>query len=185
MYGLVHTSIRDMVLTHHGPVVWERVKNGAGVGDDAFLAMKSYDDSIVLSLVTTAAKVLDISEAECLDTFGQFWVLDTTVKHYGNMINSYGDEIWGFLQNLDSLHDRISSTFPYYKAPSFFLEKNGDGEHLLHYRSSRQGLTPFVIGLLKGLAIHFKTELDISVVAEELSDAGQHTTFCLEAGGQS
>ena len=180
MYGLVHTAIRDMVLSKHGPVVWDKIKTEAGVADDAFLAMQSYDDSVVLSLVAAAAKVLDISAAECLDEFGQFWVLDTAVKHYGNMLDSCGREIWGFLQNLDSMHDRMSSTFQGYDAPSFYLEENGDGTHLLHYRSSRQGLTPFVIGLLKGLAIHFNTKLDISVVAEELSDAGQHTTFSLE-----
>jgi len=180
MYGLVHTAIRDMVLTEHGPVVWEKIKNEAGVGDDAFLAMQSYDDSVVLGLVTAAAKVLDISSAECLDAFGQFWVLDTAAKNYGNMLDSFGSEIWGLLQNLDSMHDRMSSTFQGYDAPSFYLEKNGDGTHLLHYRSSRQGLTPFVIGLLKGLAIHFNTKLSISVVAEELNAAGQHTTFSLE-----
>lgn len=179
MYGLVHTAIRDMVLTNHGPAVWDNIKNEAGVGDDAFLAMQSYDDSVVLGLVTAAAKVLDISSAECLDAFGQFWVLDTAAKHYGNMLNSFGNEIWGLLKNLDCMHDRMSSTFQGYDAPSFYLEENGDGTHLLHYRSSRQGLTPFVIGLLKGLAIHFNTKLGISVVAEALSAAGQHTTFSL------
>ncbi|MCH2180921.1 MAG: heme NO-binding domain-containing protein [Mariniblastus sp.] len=183
MYGLVHRAIRDMVLTHHGPQVWEQIRSESGVGDDAFLAMQSYDDAIVLQLVAAASKVLDISQAECLDVFGQFWVLDTAVKHYGNILDSFGDEIWEFLGNLNKLHDRISSTFQGYDAPSFQLETSEDGTHLLHYRSSRQGLTPFVIGLLKGLAQHFDTELVITVVAEELNDQGQHTKFCLETGG--
>jgi hypothetical protein len=53
---------------------------------------------------------------------------------------------------------------------------------LLHYQSSRQGLTPFVVGLLKGLAQHFNTGLLISIVSEEMNEQGQSTTFCLEEG---
>lgn len=182
MYGLVHRAIRDMVLAHHGPQVWEQIQRESGVGDDAFLAMQSYDDSIVLRLVGAASEVLDISQAECLDAFGQFWVLDTAAKHYGTMLDSFGEGIWEFLGNLNSLHDRISSTFQGYDAPSFHLETTEEGVRLLHYQSSRQGLTPFVVGLLKGLAQHFNTGLLISIVSEEMNEQGQSTTFCLEEG---
>ena len=127
MYGLVHRAIRDMVLAHHGPQVWEQIQRESGVGDDAFLAMQSYDDSIVLQLVEAASEVLGISQAECLDAFGQFWVSDTAAKHYGELLDSFGNGIWEFLGNLNSLHDRISSTFQGYDAPSFRLETTEEG----------------------------------------------------------
>ena len=34
-----------------------------------------------------------------------------------------------------------------------------DGRHRIHYISTREGLTPFVVGLLKGLAMHFDTDI--------------------------
>ena len=179
MYGLVHTAIQDMIVSNHGEETWNRIRKQADVSDDAFLATQNYDDSIVLDLVAAASDSLDITAIECLDAFGQFWISDIAVKHYRAMLDGFGSDIFGFLENLDHMHDRISGTFLNYNAPSFRLERNEDGIHFLHYRSNRQGLTPFVIGLLKGLAIHFNTALDIAVAAEESSDAGQHTIFRL------
>ena len=177
MYGLVHTSVRDMVLQNHGTGTWEQIRSAAGVGGEDFLAMKSYDDSIILSLVTAASETLQITPEECLNAFGQFWVLDTAAKHYSEMIDGFGTNIWDLLENLDHMHDRMSSTFHGYDPPSFFLENKTAGTYLLHYRSSRQGLTPFVIGLLKGLAIHFKTSIGIAIEQETLTTNGQHTVF--------
>jgi hypothetical protein len=55
-----------------------------------------------------------------------------------------------------------------------------DHESLLHYVSTRQGLTPFVVGLLKGLAVEFGDVIDIEIKSETQSDAGQRTTFLLK-----
>ena len=168
MYGLVHTSVRDMVLKNHGPATWEQIRSTAGVGDEDFLAMKSYSDSIILNVVSATSETLKITPEECLNAFGQFWVLDTAAKHYKEMIHGFGSNMWALLENLDHMHDRMSSTFPGYAPPSFFLDSKGNGTYLLHYRSSRQGLTPFVIGLLNGLAIHFKTNIDIKTDQETI-----------------
>ncbi len=177
MYGLVHTSVRDMVLKNHGPATWEQIRSTAGVGDEDFLAMKSYSDSIIVNLVSATSETLKITPEECLNAFGQFWVLDTAAKHYKEMIDGFGSNMWALLENLDHMHDRMSSTFHGYDPPSFFLDNKGNGTYLLHYRSSRQGLTSFVIGLLNGLAIHFKTNIDIISDQETISSNGQHTVF--------
>ena len=181
MYGLVHTAIRDMIQTNYEPDVWSKIRDEAGVSDKDFLSMKCYDDAIVHNLVNAASNVLNVSTEDCLDAFGQFWVLNTAAKHYGNMLDSFGLDIWALLENLDHMHDRMSSTFSGYNPPSFHLVRHEDSVRLLHYRSSRQGLTPFVIGLLKGLSIHFQTDISIVVVEEVMNDKGQHTTFRLQA----
>ena len=177
MYGLVHTSVRDMVLQNHGTGNWEKIRAIAEVGDEELLAMKSYDDSIILSLVSAASEILEITSDQCLDEFGQFWILDTAAKQYSEMIDGLGPSIWALLKNLDHMHDHMTSTFHGYDPPSFFLKQTKHNTHLVHYRSSRQGLTPFVIGLLKGLAIHFNTPIDISIEQETLSPEGHHTVF--------
>ena len=177
MYGLVHTSVRDMVLQNHGPETWEQIRSAAKVGNEDFLAMKSYDDSIILNLDAAASETLKITPKKCLTAFRQFWVLDTAAKHYSEMIDGFGTNLGALLKNLDHIHDRMSSTFHGYDPPSFYLEHKGPGTYLLNYRSSRKGLTPFVIGLLQGLAIHFENLIDITIEQERLSTTGQHSVF--------
>ncbi len=63
-----------------------------------------------------------------------------------------------FLQELDNMHGRIALTFPALTPPSFDCTDIGPSEVRLHYHSTRQGLSPMVIGLIRGLAEVFKLE---------------------------
>ena len=83
------------------------------------------------------------------------------------------------LQNMNALHDRITSTFLNYVPPEFFVEENGDN-HDIHYVSQREGLTPFVVGLLKGLGVRFETEVTILARESVEADTGEHTVFTVE-----
>jgi hypothetical protein len=86
-----------------------------------------------------------------------------------------------FLSNMNALHDRIASTFLNYAPPEFFLETK-ENHHLLHYVSQREGLTPFVVGLLKGLAKRFDSTITVISQSEVPLDQREHTIFELEIG---
>lgn len=180
MYGLIHRSIMDMVVTGHGEEAWRRVKSASGVGDEAFLTMHSYDDSVTFALVKAACDEVGIGIDTCLEAFGEHWVKETATKAYASLMASYGRTLWEFLENLDFMHDRISTSFPGFSAPSFELERTAEGSHLLHYSSSRTGLEGFVVGLVKGLASHFSMQVRISMTNNCIDAAGQHTTFLVE-----
>ena len=62
MYGLVHTSVRDMVLKNHGTETWQQIRSAATMRNGHSLAIKTYDDSIILSLVEAASETLQITE---------------------------------------------------------------------------------------------------------------------------
>lgn len=179
MYGMIHKSIRDMVTTVHGEAVWERIAREAGVEDDHFLSLRAYDDEICYSLVAACAQVLNVSAAQCLEDFGRFWVLVTAAQHYGNMLRGYGNTTIDLLAHLNQLHERIASTFVGYRPPSFSTERLTDGECRLHYISGRSGLTPFVSGLVSGLAEFFDEEVDILSVEPRAVDVGEYTVFHL------
>lgn len=183
MYGLIHRSVRDMVIAHFGDDRWNRILADAKVSDDDFMSMQSYDDSVVFNLVGSACKELNLEPAAVLEAFGRHWIADTAKKTYANLLKSYGNNLWEFLENLDFMHDRISTTFPDFRAPSFELERQGEGEALLYYTSSRRGLTPFVTGLLHGLAGEFGVSLQVDVQSEQLLEPGQRTTFRLTSQG--
>lgn len=179
MYGLIHRAVRDMVITGFGDERWNRILHDANATEEHFMSMQAYDDSVVLALVGSACKELNMEPAVVLEAFGRHWIADTAKKTYSNMLKSYGDNLWEFLENLNFMHDRISTSFPAFRAPMFELERLSDTEGRLVYISTRQGLTPFVIGLLRGLAIEFGVGLDIVVESETLSETGQQTVFLL------
>jgi hypothetical protein len=176
---MIHNAVRDMVLDNHGDSVWNQILDDSGVGADVFLAMQNYDDQVVLSLVGSACKILEIEPPDCLDAFGQYWVLHTALDNYGTLMDSFGNSIWDLLANLDHMHDRISNIFQQYNAPSFELEKQDQKTYLLHYRSSRSGLEAFVVGLLKGLAINYDKSISIDLIESSVSGEGQYSVFRL------
>ena len=55
-------------------------------------------------------------------------------------------------------------------------KKKGDGRIILHYKSIRDGLSDFVIGLLEGLSEHFKQAVEIELI-EAKADGADHDVF--------
>ena len=86
------------------------------------------------------------------------------------MLDASGKTLREFLENLDSLHARVALTMPQLRPPRFRLIPVDDSTMTLQYHSTRQGLAPMVVGLLKGLAIRFKTPIDISHASRDGHD---------------
>jgi guanylate cyclase soluble subunit beta len=178
MYGLINNSLKDMIQKQFGEEKWQEVMAASGVPEDSFLSMRRYDDEITYSLADAASRVLGAPVDACLEMFGQHWVLETASKSYGMLLDAAGQDMIGFLRNMNALHDRITSTFLDYVPPEFHVEEL-DSDYVVHYISKRNGLTPFVTGLLKGLATRFSTTLTILEVTEHEVEQGSHTSFRL------
>ena len=176
MYGLINNSLKSMIQKNFGEEQWQEVLKASGVSEDSFLTMRSYDDSVTYALADAASEVLGAPLETCLEMFGEFWVLETATKSYDMLLNAAGQDMVEFLQNLNRLHDRITSTFLDYVPPEFFVEEKGS-HHLVHYVSKREGLDSFVVGLLKGLAKRFSCEIDILSQRSVEVDQGSHTIF--------
>lgn len=182
MYGLINNSLKDMIREKFGEDKWLEVLQKSGVPEDSFLTMRSYDDEITYSLAGAASDVLGAPVDACLELFGEYWVLETATKSYGTLLDAAGSDMLEFLANMNALHDRITSTFLNYVPPEFYVEKQDDGSHEIHYISKREGLTPFVVGLLKGLAIRFGHTLSIADQRKVDVEQGEHTVFQVELG---
>lgn len=183
MYGLIHNSLRDMMRTRLGDDEWAEIMLAAGLSEKDFLSLKSYDDSVVLSLLGVAHARTGRSIDELLYDFGWHFISRTAFAHYAGVLNMHGESFWELLDNLNHMHDRIASSFPGYRPPSFQLLPIEENTYELIYSSSRQGLTAFVRGLLDGLADYFSVVVEITVVHDTLSDQGQQTRFRLTALG--
>lgn len=161
MYGLVNRAIEGLVRQEFGAETWERIKKRANVEEAGFVAMDRYDDALTYGLVGAASAELELAPEQILEAFGEYWTVYTIEEGYGDILSMMGTSLDEFLDNLDSMHERIASTMPGLVPPSFRREPQDDGSSILHYTSTRPGLAPMVTGLIRGLAKRFTVEVAI------------------------
>jgi Haem-NO-binding len=184
MYGLINQALEDFVIQGYGTSAWQRIRQGAGINDEMFIAMDSYPDEKTYNLVGAAVEVLGLDASQILEAFGEHWVLYTAQSGYGEMLAMFGSDLRSFLNNLDNLHSHVGMSFPALRPPSFTVEEiEGDTGLLLHYRSERAGLAPMVVGLLKGLGKRFSQEITVEQTAFQVAD--DHDVFRINYVNQS
>ncbi|NHN37217.1 guanylyl cyclase [Pseudomaricurvus alcaniphilus] len=172
MYGLINKSLKSMVIDHHGQELWQQILSTSGVDLDSFVSMQRYDDQVTYALVGATSEVLKTPAEDCLEAFGVYWSTVVAPNAYGVLLDSTGTNLLEFLQHTNDLHDRITSTFIGYTPPHFEVSHE-DNRVALHYESKRQGLTPFVIGVVKGLAQRFGSTIDIEPVQKVAVPEGE------------
>ena len=183
MYGLVNIAIAELITRQRGPDAWHRASRDLGISGP-FIAMRQYPDELTGRLVGWMAQELAVDGDTVLEQVGEFWV-HFAHERYDELLHQLGRPLSSALQNLDLLHARVALSFPDLNAPSFRCTDVGDGELHLHYYSSRPGLTPMVVGLIRGLAAVLATEVEVTVVDSRASGA-DHDTFLVRyppAGG--
>jgi Haem-NO-binding len=178
MYGLVNKAIEDLALSLGGEPVWEQIRTKAGLESLTFVSLDGYDDEITYRLVAAASDVLGVPPHQVLESFGEHWVLYTGREGFGPMMAAYGTDTATFLVNLNALHSRVRLTMPQLKPPSFTVEETGAGKFLVHYHSTRSGLAPMVLGLLRGIGTMFNEQVTVSQV-ESIEDGASHDVFAL------
>lgn len=179
MYGLINKAIQDMVCDRFGEETWQTIKQKAEVQIDDFLRMESYPDDLTHKLVKATSEVVGLSSAEIMQAFGEYWIEYTGKAGYDLMLDMGGNNLPEFLDNLDDLHTRLSVNFPQYRPPSFECAEEEENTLELHYHSTRQGLAPMVVGLVKGLGTRFNTEVNVTQT-QNREEGAEHDVFFIE-----
>lgn len=178
MYGMVNKAVEDLIVTRFGPEAWQDVRQRAGVDQD-FVNMNQYPDEVTVNLVAAASARLGLPPATILEEFGLHWIRYTAHAGYGDLLRLAGGSFISFLQNLDALHARVGLSFPHLAPPSFRCTDLTPHSVVLHYHSTRSGLAPLVIGLIKGLGQMFRTRVTITQTAHK-GETSDHDTFFIE-----
>jgi hypothetical protein len=177
MYGIVNQAIQGLVVENFGQSKWEMIKRRSGVDNDYFISNEPYDDDITYELVAAASEILEITAEEVLRAFGEYWVLKTGYEKYGDLMKAGGENFFEFMCNLPNFHGRIMLIYPNLNPPEFMVEQKGENELILHYYSTRQGLTEFVAGLINGLAKMFSESIEIKLLKSEQTEVWHDTFF--------
>ena len=176
MYGLINKAIHGLVVEQFGDEAWNRIRERAGIAEEEFVSMESYDDKVTYDLVGAASEELGVDAGTILEGFGGYWVKYTGVEGYGHLLDSAGSNLTEFLSNLDQMHARVKLAFPNLKPPRFEVTEASESGLVLHYYSHRPGLGPLVVGLIKGLAERFGDEVEVEPFRDGEGD-GEHDAF--------
>ena len=152
------------------------IKKAAGIDIDVFINSDGYPDEITYRLAAAASEYLGKPLPLLLEEFGTHWVVKTAKTGYPDLMAAGGRTLGEFLMNLPTFHQRVSLLFPHLDPPEFACTDLEERGLRLHYYSPRMGLTPFVVGLLKGLGTMFSTNLRVEVAACK-SEGADHDEF--------
>lgn len=176
MYGMVNRAIEGLITEQFGSEAWERVCARAGIETPVFVSSEPYPDALTYGLVGAAAEELGLPAGEILHRFGVHWILRTGAEEYADLMDAGGRTLGEFLDHLPEFHTRVFLAFPDLEPPEFRIVERGDGRVRLRYESRREGLQPFVEGLLEGLAQRFGVDLSVEHVVRRTDGAG-HDEF--------
>lgn len=176
MYGLVNKAIADLVCNRYGDEVWSAIKRTAGVDIDLFVSMEGYPDDVTYRLVAAASETLQVPAETLLEAFGEYWTLYTAQVGYGDLFRMGGTTFKEFMLNLHNLHTHVALTFPHLQPPSFWCTEITADSLCLHYQSTRPGLAPMVVGLVKGLGTMFETAVSVTQTRSS-ADGADHDEF--------
>jgi len=170
MYGMIHQAARDLAVSRLGEAEWERLIAAEGLSGRHFIGVEYYSDAETMRLVALIASRLGLGMSETFYHFGRYWVDFAGASAYGRVLQMAGDDLETFISNLDRMHASIKSNMPRAALPSFELVESSPGAIQVLYRSEREGLAPFVQGILSAVAERFGEPARVSY--EVLRDGG-------------
>ena len=112
--------------------------------------MEPYPDAVTYGLVVAASEVLGAPVPALLEAFGEYWTMYTAREGYGELLALFGS-------TLENSRQPGCHAYPgrndLSQAASAKLRTDRAGRRRLRseYHSSREGLAPMVVGLLKDL----------------------------------
>lgn len=176
MYGMVNKAVEDLIIAHHGSAIWDRIRSKANVKEEVFISNESYPDAVTYDLVAAASEVLGQPAEEILFAFGEWWILKTAREGYGALMQAGGGTFGEFMINLPNFHTRVAMIFSKLHPPLFRCSNIESRSLHLHYLSHRQGLAPFVCGLISGLGKMFSAQVEVMHL-ERKDEGADHDVF--------
>jgi hypothetical protein len=176
MYGIVNQAIQGLIIENYGHETWKKVLDKSELNISFFLSNEAYDDAVTFKLAQSISEIANTPLNEVLIAFGEYWVLKTGVEKYGSLMKAGGSNLKDFLMNLPNFHNRIMLLYPKLTPPEFEVSNIEHNSIHVHYKSTREGLKDFVIGLLQGLGKMYATTISIELI-NSIAAGDNHEIF--------
>lgn len=175
MYGMIHRAIYELMAAHHHESEWEAIRSVLNIDPEGMIGTVVYPDAQTFELVENAALAMRIAPDDFLQRLGHFWITFAEQGSYRHILDFTGRDLPSFIKRLDLMHQTVVSAMPHAIVPSFTLVEEQPEALTVDYRSSREGLEPFVAGLFYGLLDRFGHTGSITQVGR----FGQATRFLI------
>jgi Haem-NO-binding len=176
MYGIVNKAIEELVIANFGEEKWETIKANSDIDVDYFISNEPYDDDITYKLAGAVSQEMQMTVADVLTAFGEWWILKTSKEKYGSLLSTGGESLRAFLIHLPDFHTRVMLMYPKLTPPEFKITHIEANSVQVHYFSKREGLQEFVRGLLQGLSKLYETETQIELL-QTRDEGSSHEIF--------
>ena len=177
LYVRHYQSIQDLVVKEFGEETWLKIIAKSKIDVHEFQNHQVYDDAYTYRLAGAVSEVLNTDLNTVLKMFGEFWILEISLKKYPSMMASGGLSFKEFMLNLPNFHNRVYLTYPELVAPEFKVRMDGDAM-LVEYHSQRPGLTAMMEGMLHGIVKMFKEQgVQVLLESEKINSNLDHDLF--------
>ena len=154
MYGMIHKAARAYAIQHLGEPFWLSFSEQRGLAESAFVLGQSYSDEMTFAMIGGLAEAAATPPAEFLRGFGRYWIEFARNGAFAHLILMGGDTLPTFIGNLNRM-------------PGFHILEDTPQALRISYVSQRDGLEPFVLGLLEGLCTMFDVQADVVHTPDE------------------
>ncbi|CAH1111122.1 unnamed protein product, partial [Psylliodes chrysocephalus] len=177
MYGMLLESVQHFVQLEYGDKIWQKVLLAAECKYSVFNTHQTYPDSTMASLATALANITNQSPDDIMMFFGKCFVRFFSNYGYDVTIKATGRHFADFLNSMDNLHSQFRVSYPKMKSPSMYLTDIDNEGCVLIYRSTRKGLTHYVMGQLMQIATDFfnlKLETKVMDTTHKVTSEGRN-----------
>ena len=164
MYGLVNKAIKEFVTINYGHEMWDETYKELELSDNQFLSLENIPDHVTFQLLSKVCDKSGRSMDEMAEQIGNYFLSFAADEGFDDLFELAGDNLPELLQNLNELHFRVKAFMPHLNPPRFEVSEQTDHSLKLHYFSSRDGLTYFLLGALKGLTKKFELDATLTVL---------------------
>jgi Haem-NO-binding len=160
MYGVIFDFLRSYVIERHGGrATWDALLAEAGIGYKVYFPVAQYPDEEMVTLATTAARMLNVPITAVLEDFGQF-VGPSLVTYYEMFVKPEW-KTFDVLENASSkIHDAIHRHNPKRNPPKLIATRTGEHQMVLTYQSDRK-LCFVAKGIIFGLSQKYGEDIQV------------------------
>ncbi|XP_046645351.1 soluble guanylate cyclase 89Db-like isoform X2 [Daphnia pulicaria] len=179
MYGMLLESVQHFIQLEYGEETWLAILESVGYRNTVFRTHHIYPDELIMKLADAAVTLVanGSTRQDFLRFFGRCFVRYFSHYGYEKFIKVCGRYFCDFLTGIDNIHLQMRYMYPKMVSPSMYISHEDAEGVLLHYRTTRNGFCPYLIGQLHQIAHDF---YGIQLTVEELTK----TPFNKEEGYQ-
>jgi len=165
MKGTIAICLQDLVKTKFGKDNWENILVKSGLPKDLVIyGHHDIEDGVIMKVINSTCEVLGITLQQAADAFGDYWMNEYAPEKYFAFFSGK-KTAKEFLLNMDNLHIKLTDKIKDAKPPKFTFKEIDKNTIIMTYISSRN-LQPIWIGLIKGVGIYFKENINIENISK-------------------